>query len=438
VDVRIEGLETRVPCIVRRLVHRPVGVEFATAETAMPISAVRSWVRQLDRRVGRLIGRRMVLVEVRTPVCLAVLSPIVRALLKDSRVTFRITGPDSPSVQMAVRNAGLADRWIDRGRASWMRVDLQVNADPWEAVALRRGHRKLNFFHGVAGKYDLDCPVGFRAGFETYTKLAFVNADRLKRYIDAGIISEDQAALVGYPKLDALVREEYDPVVERTRLGLDASRPTVLYGPTYSTASSLHIAGEAIIESLLASGFNVIVKLHDRSLEPSDRFTGGIDWRARLARFNSNFRFALAPGIDASPYLAAADALVTDHSSIGFEFLVLDRPLIVYVAPDLTRVARISSDKVTLLRNAADLVASPAALVNAVRAALAAPQQRSRARQDVAELMFHQPGTATFRAMQLIYELLELTPAPNALSEGTSLEDVEGPRRVQPAQATGS
>ena len=50
------------------------------------------------------------------------------------------------------------------------------------------------------------------------------------------------------------------------------------------------------------------------------------------------------PGIqfkDITPLLAAADLLVTDHSTVGFEFALLDRPLIVFDAPDLRAAARI-------------------------------------------------------------------------------------------------
>ena len=45
-----------------------------------------------------------------------------------------------------------------------------------------------------------------------------------------------------------------------------------------------------------------------------------IDWRQRLSRFSAIEGFALAESADSSPYLAAADLMVTDHSSIGFEF----------------------------------------------------------------------------------------------------------------------
>ena len=59
---------------------------------------------------------------------------------------------------------------------------------------------------------------------------------------------------------------------------------------------------------------------------------------------------------NASPYLFAADALVTDHSSVGFEFMLLDRPIVVIDCPQLVEHARINTQKVDLLRSAADVV----------------------------------------------------------------------------------
>jgi hypothetical protein len=297
---------------------------------------------------------------------------------------------------------------MEREQAEWSRFDLLINADPWGTVALRRCRDRINFFHGVAGKYDLDCPTGLPAGFDTYSRVAFANADRMRRYLDAGIVTPAQAMLIGYPKLDALVNGAFDAAAVRQSLGLAPHRPTVLFGPTWSSASALHIAGEAIVERLIDAGVNVIAKLHDRSLQTSQRFTDGIDWRARLSRFDSTGAFALATDADSSPYLAAADVMVTDHSSVGFEFLTLDRPVIVFDAPDLARVARINPEKIVLLRSAATVVHDPIELAAAVQEALRFPARLSARRRHVAGEMFFKPGTATDRALAACYELLGL------------------------------
>ncbi len=228
----------------------------------------------------------------------------------------------------------------------------------------------------------------------------------MQRYLEAGVVTTTQAALVGYPKLDALVSGALDGRVVRDALGLIGGRPTALYAPTYSPASSLHLAGEAIIRGLASAGFNVIVKLHDRSLDLDPRYTAGIDWGARMRALEVPGRVAYVEAPDASPYLAAADIMVTDHSSVGFEYLVLDRPLLVFDTPGLVEAARINAEKVVLLRSAARVAGSVDGLVAAALQETAAPGRLSTERRRVAGDVFYEPGGATTRAVALIRELL--------------------------------
>lgn len=359
-------------------------------------------VHRLDHAIGRFRAERDVLVEMRTPVCKAVLSSVADALAADPAIRVWYTSEYPARIVPIVPHG----HFLHHSEVEWRRFDLYLNGDPWAAARLRRCARRINFFHGVAGKYDLDNPAGLPMGFELYDRVAFINRDRMSRYLAAGIVTPSQAALVGYPKLDALVNGAWRAAEIRQSLGFDEGRPIVLYAPTYSSASSLHIAGEAIVHALAAAGLSVIVKLHDRSLDPDPRYNDGIDWRSRFRALEVPGRVKFAEGCDASPLMAAADALVTDHSSVGFEFLVLDRPLLVYDAPDLPRAARINPEKVALLRRAAEVVRTPAELTAAVLEALRHPARRSDDRGRVASEMFFEPGRATARAVALAYELL--------------------------------
>lgn len=368
-------------------------------------------VRRADRVLGRLRRRRTVLVEARTPMNLAVLRPVFAPLLQDHRLSLRFTGADLRELQPAFDEAGVADRVITRRQAARMRVDLYMNADPWDAAVLWRVDRQINFFHGVAGKYNLDCPVELPLGLRRYDRIAFPNRGRRDSYVAAGLVPDERAVVLGYPKVDALVTDPGSSRAHAAALGLDPARPAVIFAPTFSPASALNRAGEAIIETLLAAGCHVIVKLHDRSFDPDQRYSGGIDWRARLARF-AGPGFVLADSGDSTRYVLASDLMVTDHSSIGFEFCALDRPVIVYDAPDLIAAARINPQKVQLLRSAARVVADMLSLQAAVAEALAAPGAQSEERRRVAGEVFYRPGGATGRALRLVYEMLQLPPAP--------------------------
>jgi hypothetical protein len=355
-----------------------------------------------DHAAGRLSRVRRILVELRTPVSRAVLAPIYETLDQDPDTEVLFTSEAPERIAPLAGSAPV----LTHAQAEWRRFDLYINGDPWAAARLRRCARRINFFHGVAGKYDLDNPAGLPMGFEYYDRVAFINRDRMRRYLDAGVVTPRQAALVGYPKLDGLARGRIDGAAVNAALGLSPRRPTVIYAPTYSAASSLHLAGEDIIRTLAAADCNVVVKLHDRSLDLDPRYTGGIDWRRRMKALESPGLIVYVEGADASPFLAAADLMVTDHSSVGFEYLVLDRPLVVFDTPGLVEAARINPDKIALLRSAAHVVKDTTALAACVRQALVRPGSMSGARRRVAAEMFHDPGNATARGVALARELL--------------------------------
>jgi len=279
-------------------------------------------------------------------------------------------------------------------------------------------------FHGVAGKYGLDAPIGLAPSVRTYDRLLFPNEDRLRRYVEAGLVAPGSpvAALVGYPKLDCLVDGTLDGDEVRQSLELDTDRPTVLYAPTWSPQSSLNKLGRELLPALADAGYNVIVKLHDRSYD-TGRGAGGVDWVRNLECFKDHPRIRVATGPDATPLLAAADALITDHSSIGFEYMLLDRPIVVIDCPELIAHAKVTPSKVGDLRAAAEVADSVAGTLAAMSLQLGEPSLHQRQRQETARRFFYRPGTATARAVATVYEVLGLespTPLPATDSEPSS------------------
>jgi hypothetical protein len=293
-----------------------------------------------------------------------------------------------------------------------MKFDAYVNTDFWNMTWLPRCSRRIHLFHGVAGKYGLDAPTRIAPVVATFDRLLFPNSDRLNSYGEAGLVDPDSAtaALVGYPKVDRLVDGSLNREAIQQALGLDPASPTVLYAPTWSPYSSLNVWGEEVIKSLARLGGNVIVKLHDRSYDMSARGSGGVDWRTRIERLCREWGVHLAQDFDASPYMYVADALVTDHSSVGFEFMLLDRPVVVIDCPELLVKARVNPAKVALLHDAADVVSADDT-AEAVRRVMADPLRLSQRRREVASVLFYDPGRASVRAAECIYDVLAL-PQP--------------------------
>jgi CDP-glycerol glycerophosphotransferase (TagB/SpsB family) len=118
----------------------------------------------------------------------------------------------------------------------------------------------------------------------------------------------------------------------------------------------------------------------------------------------------LVDDADICPYLAAADAMITDHSSAGFEYLLLDRPLVRIHVPELLRHSNVNDEYVRLLADAARSADDLRGVLEAVEDGLADPHARSASRRAVAQDLFYQPGTATARAVAEIYDAMELAP----------------------------
>ena len=374
------------------------------------------WLRGLDKRWQRSrdADKRRVLVDSRTAMNYATVAPIVEGLQKDPRVELFLTASESPELLNGIyAEARQPYQFVRPKSAAFMPFDAYVTADfLW--ARLPRGTHRVQTFHGVAGKYrtTYDSPD---KSMRAWHRLFFINKRRLQNFIDTGAIDADSPAirLVGMPRLDCLCNGSLDRSQILTSLGIDPSRRTVLYAPTWSRYSSLASMGEEIVKRLGDAGYAVIVKLHDRSRQGDDYHSGGFDWGEKLLPLLEANGGVLATGSNSSPYLMAGDVLITDHSSVGFEYLLLDRPLIRIHVPELLEKTEIEPVYVQLMAEAATSVSNVDQLVTAVEESFASPSTKSESRRTVADEMFYKPGGATGRALAEMYEVIEL----NALAE---------------------
>jgi CDP-glycerol glycerophosphotransferase (TagB/SpsB family) len=350
---------------------------------------------------------RRILVDARTPVHYTMFAPVHRAMAADSRLRFSFIASDEPRQAARIfRDAGPNADLVGPARAALTKFDAYITSDfTW--TSLPRGTCRIQMFHGVGGKYGFDAPT---ESLRAWHRLFFVNQRRLRNCIAAGALDAGSPAirLIGMPKVDCLVDGSLERDAVLTAIGLSPARPTVLYAPTWSPASSLNRLGIDLIERLQRLPINLIVKLHDRSRDPRPQYSGGIDWAAVAGQHLTAGRAMLAPGADICPLLIAADVMVTDHSSAGFEYLLVDRPIVRIHLPELIELANVHRDYVSLLAEVSDSVAQADEAVAAVERALADPAHRSATRRTVAADLFHAPGTATARCAAALYEALDL------------------------------
>jgi len=147
---------------------------------------------------------------------------------------------------------------------------------------------------------------------------------------------ETISAAFGIPRTDALVpspRRDATERAVRSRLGLTDRRTTVLYAPTFRGADLKGAAAPALLDiaalhRALGSEYRLILRLHPfvKAAMPIPPGAG-------------DFVVDASAEPDANEVLLAADMLVTDYSSIIFEFALLGRPM-AFLAPDLAAYER--------------------------------------------------------------------------------------------------
>ena len=133
---------------------------------------------------------------------------------------------------------------------------------------------------------------------------------------------------VGYPRNDVLLAPDADVLRERVRhrLGIGADDRVVLYAPTWRQyvgvrdAKPLYLDAEAVVRAM--PDVVVLVRGHYNSTTEDDVFVDH-------PRIHDVTRYP-----DIAELFLAADALVTDYSSVMFDFVLTDRPVVLLV-PDL-------------------------------------------------------------------------------------------------------
>jgi len=182
---------------------------------------------------------------------------------------------------------------------------------------LPRETRTAMLYHGIGTKSDVYSPTLMEMD------VRFVEGPHYERRLRE-LFPEARLHAVGYAKVDPFsYPADERPRLDLAALGLDPRKKTLLYAPTHMPSSFPRMADDFPAHF---ADFNVIVKAHALSF-----FGGKKKSHRRLMELWSrapNVHVVPYDRYDPLPYMAAADLLISDESSVLFEFAVLDRPIV--------------------------------------------------------------------------------------------------------------
>jgi len=216
-----------------------------------------------------------------------------------------------PVQWFTTKEAGLA--WYQRERPDWI---FFGNGYAYMAE-LPETARTAMLYHGIGTKSDVYAPTLMQMD------VRFVEGPHYERRLGEMFPGVPIAA-VGYAKVDPLFYAPSErPRLDLAALGLDPAKKTLLYAPTHMP-SSFPKMDEDFPRHF--EDFNLLVKAHSLSF-----FGGKKKSHRRLMELWAkapNVHVATFDDYDPLPYMSAAELLISDESSVLFEFAALDRPIV--------------------------------------------------------------------------------------------------------------
>lgn len=227
------------------------------------------------------------------------------------------------AIARAVEHLGLPAQWFPAREESlaWYRAeqpDWIVFGNGYGFLGeLPEATRTAQLYHGIGTKTDVYSPTLMQMDVRFVEGPHYV--ERLRALFPGACL-----AVVGYAKVDPLCGPaDASPRLDLAALGLDPGKRTLLYAPTHMPSSFPRMSPDFPAHF---ADFNVLVKPHSLSF-----FGGKRKSHRRLMELWSrapNVHVASYDEYDPLPYMASADLLISDESSVLFEYAVLDRPIV--------------------------------------------------------------------------------------------------------------
>ncbi|NRD72061.1 CDP-glycerol glycerophosphotransferase family protein [Shewanella sp. VB17] len=183
------------------------------------------------------------------------------------------------------------------------------------AIKLKGISRTALMQHGIGPK------ACYYSVLESDMDVRFVEGEqRLNRL--QGMFPHKTFIDTGYAKLDPII-QGIELGLDIGSLGLDPSKPTLLYAPTFYPSSIENMAEDW---PQLFAEYNILLKPHYFSLTKK-KYKKQKQLLEHWGSFDNTY---LAPveQVNLLPFMVTADLLISDASSALFEFAALDKPIV--------------------------------------------------------------------------------------------------------------
>lgn len=290
----------------------------------------------------------------------------------------------------------------------------------WDSVFLadfardyfRWNSRFIQIYHGVAGKsftYIDEKGVSrtgdYRYHYELpkYDLVFFPNNKDYSTAVERCLVRSGTGHVVGMCCLDEMRANCAEERLQGLRAKYIprnfAEKEVILYAPTFGDGASYNRKGDDILHALAKKDAFIIVKPHPRCLG-SPVGNSGYDLSSFMARTFSRGNYAI---VTTTPYevMPIADFMISDFSSITFEYSMLRRPIYLFVGDNPT-VA--DWEQLEILKKCCFVFGESDAIRSNFFSTKILDQDKIAAMEMLEELYFVNYGSATKTAMKILLD----------------------------------
>jgi CDP-glycerol glycerophosphotransferase (TagB/SpsB family) len=237
--------------------------------------------------------------------------------------TFWTASPNDPALEKHYDHVTCA--FIGEGnkpfaRLNTMSADVCVATTPGLHVFQWKRSKDVSWYVHV--KHGVDTNGGYRMfGIDFYDAILNTGAymgDEVREMEQLRGLAPKEMVVVGSTYMDAMMER-------RKALGEQPhERRQVLLAPSWGPSALLSVYGARIIESLLATDYDVVVRPHPQTVSSEAELLADL-----MARYPDGERVRWNFDNDNFEVLAASDIMVSDFSGVIYDFaLIFDRPTI--------------------------------------------------------------------------------------------------------------
>ncbi|MDN3425707.1 glycosyltransferase [Microbacterium sp. APC 3898] len=197
----------------------------------------------------------------------------------------------------------------------FIKKDEQVYVNTWHGTPLKTLGKDMN---GTLGQHKNLMKNFLQSDFIVSPNR--FTADKIVDSHDLRGIYSGKIAETGYPRIDA-VTENHDHL--KALLGCDSAKGVLLYAPTWrgevgkvSAEIDRFVADAQQLEKTVGDRYTVLLKVHSLM-------------KKHIKEKNLKLN-VVSDAIDTNELLSITDVLLTDYSSIFFDFMVTQKPIIFY------------------------------------------------------------------------------------------------------------